>query len=96
MKYFLLKRPAGLAFIQEEYSPGDSVPSTNQIRMWAGKSNAKLVQTRDGSWYIRTGEEMHRLKSVSTKDSSIIRLTENGGEFISKIDKKWFIEKKSA
>ncbi|KAI4293058.1 hypothetical protein PAPHI01_2332 [Pancytospora philotis] len=94
MKYFLLKKPMGLAFVQQEYVPEEPVQQCTQVRAMAGRSNSRLVKCRDGCWYIRTGSSMLKLKPVPARDISVISITSDGGEFVGRVASKWFLEKK--
>lgn len=94
MRHFLLKKPTNLSLIQEEYETDAPVPNCNQVRFAGDRSNSKLVRCSSGEWFIRTGNTMLRLKDVPTKEAALVRLCGDGGEFVGKVDCKWFLEKR--
>lgn len=92
MKHFILTKSSSLLFMENEYIKGETVPESNQVRYSGENNNSKLVRCSDGHWYIKNGKEMHRLKSIESKEVSIAKLTEVGGDIIAKVNKKWFLE----
>jgi len=92
-RFFLLKNPAGLRLIREEYRAEELVPSCSQARFRGDKSNTKLLRCSDGEWYIKNGSRVTRLKSVGTREMTVAVAREGGGDFVGNVSRKWFLEK---
>lgn len=92
-RFFLLKNPANLRLIREEYSAEELVPNCSQVRFRDDKSNTKLLKCSDGEWYIKNGGSVTRLKSVGTKEMTVATAREGGGDFVGNVSRKWFLEK---
>jgi hypothetical protein len=88
--YFLVKKPNWLAFNPLEYV--DEEVGSLQVRHRRHRSNTRLVRFKDGSWYVKNGSQLFKLKSVELKNN--ISLGKQNGSTIhvdENIDRKWFI-----
>jgi hypothetical protein len=88
--HFLVKKPSWLTFDPSEYS--DEEVRSLQVRHRHHRSNTLLVRFKDGSWYLKNGSQLFKLKNVEMKNN--ISLGKKDGNKIhvdASIDRKWFI-----
>lgn len=91
--FFILKKPAFVEFSLEKYSKNITKLNKHKILSDGNVSNASLVKHRNGSWYIKYGNNLLELKEIESRKMTISEIDEdNGGKLIENADRKWFLQ----
>ena len=93
MTFFFLKNPNCLDFIVENKDePSKLQILEKELEDKRQISNTKLCKRKNGTWFIQCGNIKMEMNNIAISNMKVAEKTEEGGNVIGYVTKKWFIK----